>query len=70
MNSKFGNLIRKLRKFLHLERTIIAEWLRILENSPGDCLLEKQVNAVNRPEGGVSEDQKFAAKLTHSKTKV
>ncbi len=45
MNSKFGNLTRKPRKFLHLERTNIAD------------------------RQGVSEDQKFAAKLTRAKTK-
>ena len=45
MHSKFGNLARWPRKFLHLERTTIAEWQ------------------------GVSEDQKFAAKPTQSKTK-
>ncbi len=45
MNSKFGNLARKPRKFLHLERTTIAE------------------------RQDVSEDQKFAAKLTQAKTK-
>ncbi len=44
------------------------ERLRTLENSPGDCFQEKQVNAVNWPEGGTSEDQKFAAKLTQPKT--
>ena len=82
MHSKVGNLARRPRKFLHLERTTtpgppkthrlwggaIAEWLRILENSPGDCFLEKQVSEANWPGGGVSEDQKFAAKPTQPKT--
>ncbi len=35
---------------------------------PGDCFQGKQVNAVNWPEGGVSEGQKFAAKPMQSET--
>jgi hypothetical protein len=45
MNSRIGNLARKPRKFLDLERVTIAE------------------------RQGMSEEQKFAAKLTPSKPK-
>ncbi len=67
MNSKNANLARKPRKFWCLERVTIAQRLRIQENSPEDCFLEKQVNAVNWPEGGASEDPKFTAKPTQPK---
>src|SRR5579872_5970266 len=46
----------------------IAERLRTLENSPGDCFLGKQVNEVNWPEGGSSENKNFEGNPTKSKT--
>ncbi len=45
----------------------IAERLRTLENSPGDCFLGKQVNAVNWPEGGASENENFEVNPTQLK---
>jgi hypothetical protein len=43
------------------ERATIAEWLRTLTNSPVDCLSGKQVNEVNWPEGGASENKNSEA---------
>ena len=64
--NKFINLTRRHHKFLCLQRATIAEWLRTPTNSPADRLPGKQVNEVNLPEGGASEDQKFVAKPTQS----
>jgi hypothetical protein len=50
------------------ERATIAERLRTLENSPGDCFQGKQVNAVNRPEGGASENKNFEVNPTLPET--
>jgi hypothetical protein len=55
---------RKLHNFFCLERATIAYGLRTPTNSPVDCLSGKQVNEVNWPEGGASEDQKIVAELT------
>ena len=70
MHSKFGNFGEEAAQIFtsgasdhpgspkthRLWGGAIAEWLRTLENSPGDCFLGKQVNEVNWPEGGASED--------------
>jgi hypothetical protein len=39
----------------------IAEWLRKREKHPVNVFLEEQVNEVNWPEGGASENKKIVA---------
>ena len=46
----------------------IAEWLRTLENSPGDCFLGEQASAANWPEGGTSESRNCGVKPTPAET--